>query len=210
MGLVVEQIKRAKDDLLYFLDHFVYTLDEHDSVHPVKPMPMEKEYLRELASLFLSEKLLLVEKSRQMMATWLFVACCLWDAQFHEGRRIFLQSKKEVDADGLIQRAKHIYNNYPEPYKGLIHAQYPAREPMAYLKLEFAKNQSILQGTPQGPDMLRQYTASLVFMDEAAFQPQLEQAIIASRPTTVGGGKLILCSTPNFKNTFYQLRSDLI
>ena len=148
--VATEEVKRASEDLLYFLEHMVWTLDEHDEVHPVKKIPMDKEYLRELADHFVKEKLLLVEKSRQMMVTWLMVACHLWDAQFHEGRRIFIQSKKEADANHLIDRAKFIYENYPEPYKSVIHARFPARRPMAYLKLAFPKHNSILQGTPQG------------------------------------------------------------
>lgn len=206
----VEEVKIASDDLFYYLDHMVYTLDEHDATNPIKKLPMHKKYMRELAQLFLDEQLLLVEKSRQMMVTWLMIACHLWDAQFHEGRRIFIQSKKEVDANHLIDRAKIIYNNYPEYYRRVIHNLFPAREPMAYLKLEFPKQNSVLQGTAQGADVLRQYTASRIFQDEMAFQDKAEEAFIAAKPTIVGGGSFIGVSTPNFKNFFYLLKSDQI
>jgi phage FluMu gp28-like protein len=210
MNLAVAGVDRAKDDLLYYLDNMVYTQDEHDINQPIKRLPMHKQYMRELATHFLHNPLLLVEKSRQMMVTWIMVACHLWDAQFHSGRRIFFQSKKEADANHLIDRAKVIYANYPEPFKSVIYEKYPAKEPMAYLKLEFYKNQSIIQGTAQGADVIRQYTASRIFSDELAFQEKAEEAFIAAKPTLVGGGSFVGVSTPNFKNFFYLLKSDQI
>jgi phage FluMu gp28-like protein len=204
------EINRAKDDLLYYLENLVFTLDEHDPNAPVKHLPMDKEYLRELAKLFLSEKLMLVEKSRQMLVTWVMIACHLWDAQFHMGRRIFFQSKKENDANALVDRAKHIYDSYPDYIKPLIEAQYPANKPMSYLKLEFGKNKSLIQGTPQGADVIRQYTSSRIFSDEFAFQEKAEEAFIAAKPSLVGGGSFIGVSTPNFKNFFYLLKADLV
>jgi len=205
-----QEVEYAANNLFYYLENMVYTMDEHDRFSPIKKLPMEKRYLQELAQHFLNEPLLLVEKSRQMMVTWLMVACHLWDCQFHQGRRIFFQSKKEVDANHLIDRAKVIYDNYPQPYKSIIYSKYPAREPKAYLKLEFPKQQSILQGTPQGADVIRQYTASRIFSDELAFQEKAEEAFIASKPSIVGGGSFVGVSTPNFKNFFYLLGKDLI
>lgn len=210
LSLALEQVRRAKDDLLYYLEHFVYTQDEHDADNPIKAFPMHLPYLRELAQLFLTEPLLLIEKSRQMRVTWLMVACHLWDAQFHQGRRIFFQSKKEKDANHLVDRAKIIYNNYPPHLKTVIDQTYPAKEPMAYLKLEFPKHHSVIEGTPQGDAVLRQYTASRIFSDEMAFQEKAEEAFIAAKPTLVGGGSFVGCSSPNFKNFYYLLAKDLI
>lgn len=208
--MAVEEVKRAQRDLHYFLKKMVRTQDEHDIDSPTKPLPMEKPHLQDMAQLFLDEPLMLIEKSRQMMITWIMVACHLWDAQFHEGRRIFVQSKKEKDANHLIDRAKFIYKNYPEPYKTVIHHMFPAKTPMAYLKLEFPKNNSVLEGTPQGEAVLRQYTASRILSDEMAFQEKAEEAFIAAKPTVVGGGGFIGLTTPNFKEFFYLLKSDLV
>lgn len=203
-------VERARHDLMYYLEKFVFTQDEHDVVHPIKPLPIHKQYLRELAMYFLTEKLLLVEKSRQMMVTWIMVACHLWDAQFHEGRRIFFQSKKEVDANHLVDRAKVIYDSYPAPYNYIIYSKYGMREPRAYLKMEFPAMKSIIQGVPQGADVIRQYTASRIFSDEMAFQEKAEEAFIAAKPALVGGGSFVGVSTPNFKNFFYLMKSDQI
>lgn len=201
---MADAIERSSKDLLYFLDTFVYTLDEHDKLAPIKKLPMEKEYLRDLAELFLTEQLLLIEKSRQMLVTWMMCACHLWDVTFSQGRRIFFQSKKEADANANVDRAKFIFNNLPDQVK--IRTIYND----SYLKLEFPKQNSIIQGTPQGAAVLRQYTASRIFSDEMAFQEQAEEAFIAAKPTLVGGGSFIGVSSPNFKEFFYLAKSDKI
>ena len=206
VGLVQKELEHCKNDLLYWLTEYVYSLDEHDKENPVKKLPMEKEYLRDMVTLFLNERLLLIEKSRQMMVTWFMVAAHLWDAMFHAGRRIAFQSKKEQDANNLVDRAKFIYEHLPEFMKQV---QYRA-DPYAYCKLQFGKLNSIIQGIPQGPEQLRQYTYSRVFNDEMPFQEQKEEAYIAALPTIKGGGSYIGCGSPNFKEFFYLLKSDKI
>ena len=52
----------VKNDLLTFLTEYVYSLDEHDKINPIKKLPMEKEYLKDMAWLFLNEKVLIIEK----------------------------------------------------------------------------------------------------------------------------------------------------
>lgn len=192
---------------MYWLTEHVYTLDEHEKDQPVKKLPMEKEYLRDLANLFLTERLLLIEKSRQMLVSWIMVACHLWDAQFHQGRRIAFQSKKEADANNLLDRAKFIYRHEPDYMK---QREYKANEPMAYLKLEFGKQNGIIMGIAQGAEQLRQYTFSRILSDEFAFQEQKEEAYIAAKPTVTGGGSFIGVSSPNFKEFFYLLKADKI
>ena len=205
-GLVNKEIEYCKNDLLYFLTEYCYTLDEHDSKNPVKKLPMNKQYLRDLAQLFLNERLLLIEKSRQMMVTWSMVACHLWDIMFHSGKRVAFQSKKEQDANNLIDRTKFIYDHVPEFLK---QGEYKA-DPYSYCKLSFGKHNSIIQGIPQGPEQLRQYTYSRIFNDEMPFQEQKEEAYIAALPTIKGGGSYIGCGSPNFKEFFYLLKSDKI
>lgn len=200
--VLLKGYRRAKTDFIFFLREFVFTLDEHDKTAPVKRFP-SKDYLDELGLLFVNEDRVLVEKSRQMMVTWLVCAFALWYTMFYDGRRTFIQSKKEKDADETLNRIKLIYDNLPELFKELHPTQ------SAYCRLEWGKQKSVIQAVPQGADVLRQYTASLIVSDEMAFQDKSEEAYIGSRPTLIGGGKFIGISSPNFKEFFYLLKSDL-
>ena len=122
--LIIEEIQRrkyerewerCKNDSYYWLTTYVYTLDPHDEKNPIKLFP-KKEYIRELIKIWKVEKLLLIEKSRQMLMTWLECALNLHEAQFNEGKFIFFQSKKEDDANELVSRAKHIYHHQKRLY----------------------------------------------------------------------------------------------
>lgn len=164
----------------------------------------KKEYIVDLSNLFPSEKLLLVEKSRQMMVTWIACAYALWVALLHDGKRVFLQSKKEKDANAILDRVKLIYDHLPESMK----LKYPT-DPPAYCRMKWGKRNSIIEAIPQGADQLRQYTASLIISDEMAFQEAAEEAFIACKPSLTGGGQFIGISTPNFKNFWYRCARDI-
>lgn len=197
----LEDVERAKKDFVYFCRSFVYTQDEHDENAPIKKLP-DKTYLYDLAHLFQTENKILVEKSRQMMVTWLACAYALWEA-LKDGRRIFIQSKKEKDANALLDRVKLIYDHLPEYFR----AAFPT-DPPAYCKMSWGKRNTIIEAIPQGADVLRQYTASLIISDEMAFQEKAEDAYSSARPTLIGGGKFIGISSPNFKEFFYLLSRD--
>lgn len=197
----LESFNRAKEDFVYFCRHYVYTQDEHDEKAPIKQLP-QKKYLLELADVFQKEEKVLVEKSRQMMVTWLACAFALWTA-LKDGKRVFIQSKKEKDANALLDRVKLIYQNLPTEMKQM----YPV-DPPAYCKMSWGKRNTIIEAIPQGADVLRQYTASLIISDEMAFQDQAEDAYNSARPTLIGGGKFIGISSPNFKEFFYRLTRD--
>jgi len=163
----------------YWLNNFVLTLNSKDTVNPIQRWP-DLEYLREITKIWLRERLLLIPKSRQMMLTWLMVALYLHNAQFTDGRLIFFQSKKEEDAFALIERAWFIYEHQPEWLK----------RPATHTKAEiyFPKHYSKIRGVPQGADQIRSYTSSGILIDEAAFQPEVENAYTALKPSIDGGG----------------------
>jgi hypothetical protein len=122
-----------------------------------------------------------------MMITWICVALCLHEAQFHDGRWIFMQSKKEHDADELKARAEMIYLQQP--------AWMRQRHRSAYCRLEFPRRKSVIMGIPQGAHKIRMHTASIIFSDEAAFQPEMREAFTAAKPCIDGGGKIVLVSS---------------
>ena len=199
-----KKLRKAKTDFYFFLMEFVYTQDEH-SDDSIKRVP-KKDYIKELAHAFQIEDKLLIEKSRQMMVTWISCAYALWFTMFQEGKRTFMQSKKEADANANLDRIKLIYRYLPDEIK----EDYEADNPMPYCKLTWKKRNSIIQAIPQGPDVLRQYTSALIISDEMAFQEKSEEAYMSAKPTLSGGGRFIGISSPNFKEFFYRASCDVI
>ncbi|MBL7197756.1 MAG: hypothetical protein ISS47_06620 [Candidatus Omnitrophica bacterium] len=166
----------------YWIQEMVYTNDEHDGENPIKKFP-DKEHLKIICDYWHREPLILIPKSRQLMMTWLFVACYLWDTQFARGRLNFFQSKKEEDADRLVKRAYFIWQHQPDWIKNTFPAAY------RFCHLEFPQGSSEIWGVPQGGDQLRSHTASGIFSDEMAFQPEAESAYTGAKPTIDGGGR---------------------
>lgn len=208
LGGVESKRLSAITDPNNFIFKYCYTLDPHDKENPIKLMP-NKEYLRYLVQSWLAEDLVLLVKSRQMMATWLFVALHLWEAMTKQGRVIFFVSKKEADAGfdsplSLLSRAWFIYERLPEELKSYGH------KTLSPPKIVFPRLNSVIHGMSQDSDGLRTYTASNIFADELAFQERSEESYAAMKPTIDGGGKFVGVSTPNGKrNLFYKLVHDV-
>lgn len=180
-----------------FFASFCRTKDEHgQGTATIKPFPTreEKSYLWDIADTFQKYKAVAVEKSRQLLLTWLCCLYCLWVAKYRLNQLIFVQSKKEEDAANLV------YNTEPNHARiSFIESHLPAELQSAvtwtFGKAFFSASGSRIWGVPEGGDQIRSYTPSLVFSDEFAFQPEAELAWKAMLPALVGGGQVILVSS---------------
>lgn len=196
--LLLARWEAARLDPMNFLRFFTFTVDQHDQVEPIKQFPWRRPHLYHMTRLWQHNPLLIVVKSRQMLMTWLFCALALWDVMFHPGRLVMLQSKREDDAigdrvsgDGLLGRAKFIYDHIPGRDLFL-----PATDERAN-QLRFPGHNSTLWAIPQGAAIIRQRTASGIVSDEAAFQPEFGDSYVAARPTIRGGGWYVAVTTPD-------------
>lgn len=226
------EYEKCRRDPYYFITNWLFTLDSHDQENPIKQFP-DEDYLYILTVLWAGPKiypdykerlhkyyaeeiideifdnwapLLLVPKSRQMKASWLFTALYLWQVQFYPGTSIFFQSKKEVDADSLIKRSKLMYDN--EPFFLKKYQVNPSnRGEHVFCKLEFPEIHSSIIGIPEGGDQIRMHTATGVFADEMAFQPSALDSYTAAKPTIDGGGRYTGVSTAN-PGFFHELVED--
>ena len=202
---------------------FLKTKDEHDGGNPVKPFPRQP-YLRVLLDCLLvsgrfmdpSEAtwaldagvspdwmaltrdigLLPVEKSRQVMATWLVCAYILWRAKYHQYQLILVQSKREDDAanlvfnkDETVGRISFMETRLP-PF--LRSVEFPKAATFGHI---YFPNGSHIWAIPEGGDVIRSNTPSVVFSDEAAFQPEFGSSYTAARPALDGGGQYICVSS---------------
>lgn len=166
------------------------------------------EYMPPIVNAWVDAQLMVLEKSRDMMATWLMVALFSWDTFFHKGRQHLFQSMDSGKTDELVQRARIIYDNQPEFLRDAIG---PADYRMGTTKsgsLIFPKQGSEILGFPQGPDQIRQYHPSGIYTDETAFQIQAEEAFAAIKPAIQAGGKYCGISSAN-RSFFEKLARDL-
>jgi hypothetical protein len=129
--------------------------------------------------------------------TWTLCAFALWRAKWHDNQLILVQSKKEDDAFNMVYvgkeafyaRISFIESNLPRALKTLT---FPRHANTGRL---YFPNGSQIWGIPQGGDIIRSNTPSLIIDDEAAFQDEFDKSYTAALPAIKGGGQLICCSS---------------
>ena len=201
--------KAATEDPWHFMRHFCKTKNEHSQEDdPYQPFP-DMEYLRHLLAVWKkveekpSNRLLLIAKSRQMMASWFACAMILWICMSRSAKRVGWQSKKSEDADQMLERIYGLYNRLPES----VRQANPCER--KYLSMRFTTTDCDVHAIPQGPDQVRSYTWSLFVSDEMAFQENDDEAYYALLPALgkVGMGVLISTAGPGH---FEQLFNDAV
>lgn len=153
-------------------------------------------YMLPIIDTWQREKLVAIEKSRDMMATWLVVVMYTWDTLFHKGRQNIFQSENATKTRDLVDRAYILYNNQP-PWLKNIHKANVAEGGNRAGILKVPSLQSEIIGFPAGADKIRQYHPSGVFSDEAAFNPNASESFAAIKPAISGGGRYTAISSAN-------------
>jgi hypothetical protein len=123
---------------------------------------------------------LFIEKSRDLMISWLCVGFFTHAAMTNPEREVLFQSQKEDKAAELIDYARTLYEQQDEALKRQFPLAKPLKEQSA-LKLEFANGSRII-GIPEGADQIRSFHPWGLLMDEAAFQPEAGEAYDAAVP----------------------------
>ncbi|HEV2962627.1 MAG TPA: hypothetical protein VG649_12430 [Candidatus Angelobacter sp.] len=170
-------IREMIADPLTWLQHFTRTKDSHwqeaGARSPYRPFPV-KPFFGPLVSSFQQEPVLFIEKSRDMMLSWLCVGLFTRAAMTTPGIEILLQSQKEEKAFELVEYAKTLYDQQSPK----LQQAFPltrALQSMADGVLEFANGSRII-GIPGGGDQIRSYHPWGLLQDEAAFMPEAGEA----------------------------------
>jgi hypothetical protein len=153
-------------------------------------------YTEPLTQAWLRQKIMFVEKSRDMVTTWWTVAMYTWDTLFHRNRENIFQSDDSTKTLDLVERAYFIWDNQPSFLKAIHPAAVSAGQTRSGI-LRVPSLVSTILGFPQGADQIRQYHPSGVFVDEAAFQVEAEAAFAAVKPAIGAGGRYTAVSSAN-------------
>lgn len=154
---------RCSEEPWYWFVNYVYTIqkDESSDGGRVERFP-PYEYLRYILHCCFVEKNLALDKSRQLLLTWLMSGLYLWYIQYRPNEECVCQSKKEEVADSeIIKRSHFIWRNEPSwlaPF-----AKY------SYCKLVIDEMNSKMVGIPSGADQIRSKNPTRVFIDEGGF-----------------------------------------
>lgn len=182
----------------------IWTVDERDDVMNIKPFPSEKEYLRHITRELWTYRVVLQDKARQMYISTLCMLNAWAFAAFNDEREIFVSRLKEESAVKLIN--DKIRTTHARMPKWLQDALPLSRQPQNVITC--LDTRSTITGVAQnfGDGDGRGPTASLVVVDEAAFQSMFPSIYRAIMPMSA---RLWAVTTANIGNPGAALFKDL-
>lgn len=211
-ALALEAAKRrALEDIVFYVETFV-TIEDRDEPEiyiPFKLWDGQKEALCTLDE----NKWNIVLKARQLGFTWLALAYASRGLLFRQGYSVVALSRTEDEAKELVRRMDVILSHMPDfilPEKDAPPGWSGCTYTKTALTIEIKKGEEAVRtfkAFTSSADAGRSFTASLIILDEWAFQ-QFDREIwnaglpTINRPT---GGKVIGLSTIKRGSLFEEL-----
>jgi hypothetical protein len=202
------RVKEATSDTYRWVTQHTKTYNEHwqeeGRPSPYEPFPPE-EYFGHLFELFDLERIVWIEKSRDLMVSWACVAYFTLHAMIVPQRGVLFQTQKAAKVVQLINYAKCLYEHQDECVK----AAFPLSKGMRAQpkdSLTFAHG-GYLRGLPGGADQIRSYHPWGYLNDESSFQADAGECY--NQALSVVKGKIIFNSSAG-PGWFADARHDVI
>jgi hypothetical protein len=157
-----------------------WTKDEGDEDDPYKPFPKDWAFQKRLLDdLFSEEKIALADKSRQMMVSTICCGAGLWLTMFRRGRK-FMISKQKEDQSWMLIQDKIIgpYERLPKWLRDL----FPFEIKKNLLRCTTTDSMILGVGQNAAASEFRGNQASILMIDEAAFQEYFPDMLRAAKP----------------------------
>lgn len=208
LGLEVHLDSPFKDDW-DFLERAIFTKDE--SAGQVRPFPAERNYLMYMTRTRMDHRIYAIDKSRRMLVTWWLLSLYLYDTLTKPNHANFIGSRKLETSAYLLgeERTLFLYEHIPHSvWPNKPHLIPMERHMNGYALLKCPETGSYMQAIASGADQLRQFTATNIFCDEAAFWERWSESWQAMVPTILGGGHIDIVTTPQLGAEVYSVYYD--
>lgn len=200
--------KCAEGTPAFFIENFcmIEDRDADGILVPFALWPAQKDVLSSIEK----NKLNIILKARQLGLSWLCLCYCLYKMLFTEGYSVIALSKNDDEAKELVRRMEVLIMHMPQLLrgKGAENWRGPIFVKTEHLiKIVFKDIESTFRAFPSGANTGRSFTASLLFLDEWAFQQFARNIWLATYPTInrPTGGKVLGISTIDRGTLFEDL-----
>lgn len=196
-------------DPIAWIEQFCITYDPRSTELRIMPFILfekQKDFIYFLQACLADRECGLVEKARDMGASWLCCAFSVWLWLFHEGSAIGWGSRKEeyVDKKGdpkaIFPKIRQILENLPV---WMLPRGYNEREHAAYMKIINPENGSTITGEA-GDNIGRGGRTTIYFKDESAHYENPESIEAALGDNT--DVQIDISSVNGSANVFYRRR----
>ncbi len=197
---MIAEIKKCKDNLLYFAEKYFYIVTLDDGKQKINLYPAQKRILKALQKYRFNA----INASRQSGKTTLMTIYALWLTCFDDFKRVVIVANKESTAIMILRRVALAYEELPNWLKPGA-AQYGKKE------IIFGNHSSIGISTTTG-SAVRGDSVNCIIIDEAAhiddhlmkdFWSSVIPVISSSKKRTT---KIFMVSTPKGTgNLFYEI-----
>ena len=173
MEQTTSSVEEAVRNTYTWVTEHTETFNEHWQVEG-RPSAYEHfpkyEYFANLFDIFDAERLVWIEKSRDLMVSWACVAYLTLKAMTIPECGVLFQTQKEIKAIQLVEYAKCLYDRQPNFLRDAFPLSKPTKDQPA-LSLHFAHG-GYVSGIPGGADQIRSYHPWGYLNDESSFQPE--------------------------------------
>lgn len=192
---LLEEYIKCASDVVYFAEKYMKIIHVDRGLIPY----VMYDYQKEIANKIVNNRYNITCCARQSGKTTTVVAVVLWYVLFNSEKTVALLANKGETAREILGRVRLAYQHLP---KWLQHG---VRE-WNKGSVEFENNSRIIAAATSS-DTIRGYSISLLYIDECAFVENFDEFFASVAPTIVSGTqtKVVLVSTPNGMNHFYDL-----
>jgi hypothetical protein len=202
------RVREATSDTYRWVTQYTKTYNEHwqeeGRPSPYEPFPGD-EYFRDLFDLFDLERIVWIEKSRDLMVSWATVAYFTRHAMVVPQRGVLFQTQKESKVIQLLDYAKCLYEQQDDRLKAAFPLAKAMRSQSA-LSLNFAHG-GYIRGVPGGADQIRSYHPWGYLNDESSFQADAGECY--NQALAVVKGKIIFNSSAG-PGWYADARHDIV
>jgi len=176
----VEALKKYySSNPISFIEDWCITYDPRleNPIMPFIPFPRQKDFLSWVSDRDKNREDGIVEKSRDMGATWLCVAYAVWCFLFKPSSKISFGSRKEIivdrigDSDSILEKARMTLRYLPDFF---LPENFNQKRDLGFMKFQNRENGAMITGEA-GTNIGRGGRSSIYFIDEAAYLNKPEQ-----------------------------------
>jgi hypothetical protein len=168
-----QRVQEAARDTYTWVTQYAKTFNEHWQVEG-RPTPYEQfpkyDYIQDLFDILDAERIVWIEKSRDLMISWACVAYLTLKAMTVPQCGVLFQTQKQDKVIQLVNYAKCLYRTQPDWLRNAF-PLHKRLEDQPALSLHFAHGGYVL-GIPGGADQVRSQHPWGYLNDESSFQPE--------------------------------------